>query len=333
MAESVFFSDIQKKYPEFESLYEKHKRLHCRSPKDLMQYIQENSRFIKKDENRWIQSVMQIIRNTSLYFQPQIRTKILNEGWASYWHEKLFLIDDRIKGNEVSFARVNAKVTALPRVGLNPYALGMRLFYHIEEMADKGKMSFEYSKLMDSRKRKEYDNKTGKGRDFIFKVRENYSDFMFINDFVDQELIDKHRIFLAGKRLNEKKGVYEYYVKSRKAFDYKQMILNSLYHPPIIKIDEEKTNNGCLYLRHTFEGKPLVKEYIENTMMGIEYLWGGTVKLETTELEEKPKVPAQFVFYYAHPNVQTDTEKEKHQHVVYTMENRKLTRTPIQENS
>ena len=111
---------------------------------------------------------MQIIRNTSLYFQPQIRTKILNEGWASYWHEKLFLIDDRIKGNEVAFARVNAKVTALPRIGLNPYALGMRLFFHIEEMADKGKISFEYFKIMDAQKRKEYDQKTGTGEDFIF---------------------------------------------------------------------------------------------------------------------------------------------------------------------
>ena len=332
MAESVFFSDVQKKYPEFESLYEKHKLQYNRAPKDLMQFIQQNSRFIKRDENRWIQSIIQIIRNTSLYFQPQIRTKILNEGWASYWHEKLFLIDDRIKGNEVAFARVNAKVTALPRIGLNPYALGMRLFYHIEEMADKGKISFEYSKLLDSRERKEYDQKSGKGKEFIFKARENYSDFMFINDFIDQDFIDKHRIFLAGKRLNEKKGIYEYYVKSRKAFDYKQMILNSLYHPPVIKIEESKINNGCLYLNHVFEGKQLVREYIENTMMGIEYLWGDSVKLETTELEKKPRIPAQFVLYYAHPNIQADSEEVKYQRVLYTMENRKLTRTPIEGN-
>ena len=153
---------------------------------------------------------------------------------------------------------------------------------------------------------------------------------MFINDFVDQELIDRHRIFLAGKRLNEKKGVYEYYVKSRKAFDYKQMILNSLYHPPIINIDESKTQNGCLYLNHTFEGKPLVREYIENTMMGIEYLWGGPVMLETTEPEAKPKSPAQFVFYYAHPNIQAEAEKSKYERVLYIMEDRKLTRTPLE---
>ena len=333
MAESVFFADVQKKYPEFESLYEKHKRLYHRAPKDLMQFVQENSRFIERDENRWIRSIMQIIRNTSIYFQPQMRTKILNEGWASYWHEKLFLIDDRIKGNEVAFARVNAKVTALPRIGLNPYALGMKLFYYIEELADRGKISVEYSRLKGSRERRDFDLKTGKGRDCIFNVRENYSDFMFINEFIDQDFIDLHRLFIAGKRLNEKKGVYEYYVKSRKAFEYKQMILNSLYHPPVIRIDESKTLGDCLYLKHVFEGKPLVKEYIANTMMGIEYLWGGPVKLETTEPEENPKVPAQFVFYYAHPNVRTDTEQTRFRRVLYTMEKRTLTRIPMEENS
>ncbi|MBN2418839.1 MAG: SpoVR family protein, partial [Deltaproteobacteria bacterium] len=198
---------------------------------------------------------------------------------------------------------------------------------------DKGKISFDFTKLKGFTERKEYDRKTGKGLDFIFRVRENYSDFMFINDFIDQDFIDRHRIFIAGKRLNEKKGVYEYYVKSRKAFDYKQMILDSLYHPPVINVDESKTSNGCLYLNHIFEGKPLVREYIENTMIGIEYLWGGSVKLETTELEGKPRVPAQFVFYYAHPNVQANAEKIKYQRVLYTMENRKLTRIPIQGNN
>ena len=41
------------------------------------------------------------------------------------------------------------------------------------------------------------------------------------------------------------------------------------------------TNNGNLYLVHHFEGKPLVRDFINNTMLGIEYLWGAPVQLET----------------------------------------------------
>ena len=107
---------------------------------DLIQFLMENSEFLQKEKNKWMKSVLQVVRKTSLFFQPQIRTKIMNEGWASYWHEILFLQDDRISGHEVEFARVNSGVTSMPRVGLNPYALGMRLFYYLEEMADKGQI-------------------------------------------------------------------------------------------------------------------------------------------------------------------------------------------------
>jgi stage V sporulation protein R len=119
--EKCFFADILKAHPEFEALYKKHIVTGPRQMTDVIQYIMERSDFLRKEENGWIKPIMQVVRNTSLFFQPQIRTKILNEGWASYWHEKLFLADDRINGHEVDFARVHSGVTALPRVGLNPH--------------------------------------------------------------------------------------------------------------------------------------------------------------------------------------------------------------------
>ena len=332
LAESVFFSNVLKKYPEFDALYEKHKKKKKVRVNDLIQYIQENSPNLQKEDHRWIQSIMQIVRNTSLFFQPQIRTKILNEGWASYWHEKLFLKDDRINGNEVGFARVNAKVTALPRVGQNPYALGMRLFSYIEELADKGRLSYEFQKIKKSQQRSQYDRDTDKGRDFVFDVRENFSDFMFINRFVDQDFVDRHKLFVTGKKLNHQKGVWEYFVQSRDAEQYKQMLLSSLYHPPFIEVDEAKTDEDYLYLNHRFEGKPLVREYIPNTLLGIEYLWGAPVKLETTEVIEETRMPLQTSFYHA-PSMMKEEEhakkKYQFQRVVYTMEKRELSKVII----
>jgi hypothetical protein len=66
----------------------------------LIEFLLEHSEFLNKEENRWMQSVIEVVRKTSLFFQPQIRTKIMNEGWASYWHEQLFLQDERIKGTK-----------------------------------------------------------------------------------------------------------------------------------------------------------------------------------------------------------------------------------------
>jgi stage V sporulation protein R len=250
--------------------------------KDLMQYLINESKFLDKKENEWMKVVIDIVRDTSLYFSPQIRTKTMNEGWASYWHEKLFMSDDRIKGHEISFAKVNAKVTSLNRVGLNPYAIGWRLFMFIEESQNKGKYTYEFNKISNVDERKDFNKSTNSGRDFIFHVRENYNDLTFFNSFLNQDFVDKHKLMVVGQRINQQKMVKEYYVKSRKAEDYKKMIINGLYHPPYIKI---RNVADTLYLEHVFEGKELYRDYIPNTLIGIEYLWGNKVQLETHEID------------------------------------------------
>lgn len=329
MGEETFFAEIERDHPEFSAMYISYMGKKPDAPKDLLQYIMDNSDFLAKEENQWMKSILEIVRKTSLFFQPQIRTKIMNEGWASYWHETLFLQDDRITGHEVDYARINAGVTAMPRVGLNPYALGMRLLYYIEEMANKGKISWDFQKLHDVQARKKFGTNGHDGRDYIFNIRENLCDFTYINTFVDQDFVTKNDLFVSGKRLNEQRMVWEYYVKSRNAEDYRRMLLRSLYHPPHITMDPEKSKDGIIYLVHQFEGKPLVREFIPNTMLGIEYLWGGPVKLETNEgvaqpaKSSAPPIPVPGL----PPRVESPKKPEiKWQRVIYTMENRKLSK-------
>jgi len=326
MGEHSFFSDAARKYPEFEALFIKNQNNIPECQTDLLQYIMDHSDFVNKEENRWMKLVMQVVRNTSLFFQPQIRTKIMNEGWASYWHETLYLQDDRINSHEVEFARVNSGVTTMPRVGLNPYALGLRLFHYIEDMANKGKFSYLFQKIQNEIERNRFDAKTGTGQSAIFHVRENFSDFSFINSFVDQDFMTENKLFVAGRRLNEERMVWEYYVKSRKISDYREMLMDTLYHPPFIEVLPDKRINNTLYLNHRFEEKPLVTEFIANTMLGIEYLWGGPVQLETSEVASvsQPIVTDTGAF----PTKPGTAQKPeiKWQRVVYTMEKRKLTK-------
>jgi stage V sporulation protein R len=286
VGESIFFADVKRKYPEFDATYARYDEEKLRR-KDIMQYILDHSSFLNKEPNRWMKSVMEIVRETALYFEPQIRTKTINEGWSSYWHDQLFRKDERIAGHESSFAKINAFVTSISRVGLNPYAIGLRLFEYIEKLADQGRLEYKFQKIRDIPTRENYDNQSGEGKKAIFKVRENFSDFMFVNTFVDQDFVDEYKLFVAGKRVNEQKGVYEYFVKSRKAEDYKKMLTDNMYHPPVIEINQEKTTEDNLYLEHQFEGKQLYKDFIPETLIGIEYLWGGPVQLRTTEIVKR----------------------------------------------
>ena len=321
--EETFFLEVNRRYPEFDSYYQKSLAEPPYRACDLLQHLINHSEFLKRDANKWMKTVLQVVRNTSVYFQPQIRTKIMNEGWASYWHETLFLQDERIGGHEVDFARVHAGVTSMPRVGLNPYALGLRLFHHLEELGDKGRYSYQYQRLQDIRSRERYDAGTGAGRQFIFEVRENLCDFTFINAFVDDDFVNRHNLFVAEKRLDQVRKVWQYVVKSRKAADYRQMLLDTLYHPPHIAIAADKSDNGSLYLVHHFEGKPLVREYITNTMLGIEYLWGKPVQLETSEPLPRQRAGA------AERGLGRGAAPVEWRRILYTMENRQLSSRPL----
>jgi stage V sporulation protein R len=317
VAESTFFADVRKKYPELQAKYEKHLEKKPVKIQDVTEFVRDHSPFLRKEENDWMKAVMNIVRNTSLYFQPQIRTKILNEGWASYWHDVLFRLDDRIAGHEVAYAKTNAFVTSIDRVGMNPYAIGLRLIHHVEELAEKGKLSLEFQRLQNIEDRRRFDQRTGKGTETIFNLRRNFSDFALINTFLTQDFVDVHDLFVVGRRVNPERRTYEYYVKSRKAEDYKEMLLGQLYHPPQVKVVEDKTTDDNLYLSHQFEEKELLKSYIPDTMIGIEYLWGGQAQLETTEIV---KIET--------PTEQEDAEYE-YKRVLYTMKDRKITKTDL----
>ena len=308
----LFFNDIIKKHPEFELDFKRHIEHNKSNKLDVVEFIRDHSPFLKKEENKWMRTIINIIRESSIYFSPQIRTKIINEGWASFWHDKLFRMDDRIKGNEIQYAKINASVTSINRVGLNPYAIGLRLIQEVEELGNKGMLNYDFEKITSIDERNNFNSNQNKGLDAIFHLRKHFSDFTLINAFVNQDFVSKHQLMVIGRRQNEEKNTTEYYVKSKKAEDYKTMLLESLYHPPSISVDEIKTNEKCLYLIHHFEGKQLLKSHIQSTMMGIAFLWGGNVELITQETR-----------------INKSDRTKWNKKIIYTYKNKKLTKEEL----
>ena len=105
------------------------------------------------------------------------------------------------------------------------------------------------------------------------------------------------------------------------------MIQGALYHPPHITVKGDSSETKELYLVHHFEGKPLVQEFIANTMMGIEYLWGKPVMLETSEVVSQEKQPPD-----TPASSRTGTGEEPRiawRRVVYTMKDRKLSKRDL----
>lgn len=290
--EVVFFDaqSIRGRFPEFVSAFNKHKEKKKVKSKDILQYLMDHSVFINREENKWMKEVIEVVRRTSLYFQPQIRTKSINEGWASLCHERMFMADSRLNSYEIDFARTNSGVVVYPQIGFNPYITYKNLLEFVEDLAEKGKLSREYQLLKDVEARKDFTNSTEleMGKKILFEARRNFDDFtlanfLSVNDF--QDFVNKYNLFVVGRRLNPEKFTTEYYIKSRNGEEYRQMLNDRLYHPPYVLINEDKAQEGELYLDHVFEGRTLVTEYIPAVLSGIAYLHGDSVKLETTEFD------------------------------------------------
>ena len=48
----------------------------------------------------WQRDVLSIVREEAYYFLPQAQTKIMNEGWATYWHSRI-MTEKVLKDEEV----------------------------------------------------------------------------------------------------------------------------------------------------------------------------------------------------------------------------------------
>ena len=94
---------------------------------DLLPFLMEHA-----DLEEWERDVLWIVAAEAEYFLPQRLTKIINEGWASFWHSKL-LTGGLLDASElVEFADCHSSATQAAPGQLNPYKLGIELFRHAE---------------------------------------------------------------------------------------------------------------------------------------------------------------------------------------------------------
>ena len=74
--------------------------------------------------------MLHIVRAEAYYFSPQRMTRIMNEGWASYWHSRLLTGGILDPSEILDFADCHSSATMSGPGQVNPYKLGIELFRH-----------------------------------------------------------------------------------------------------------------------------------------------------------------------------------------------------------
>ena len=225
---------------------EERKRFPLEPERDVLLFLFENAPLEK-----WQRQILGMVREEAYYFAPQRMTKIMNEGWASYWHSKLMtqaICDD---SEIIDFAHVHSGTMAMSPTQMNPYKIGLELFRDIEDRWNKGQFGLEWERCEDMETRAHWDKQLGLGREKLFQVRKVYNDVMFIDEFLTPEFAEAQKLFTFG--YNRKNDQWE--IKTREFQEVKQMLLRQLTNfgqPQIFVEDANYKNRGELLLAWDF---------------------------------------------------------------------------------
>ncbi|WNB91542.1 SpoVR family protein [Bacillus sp. NEB1478] len=250
-------------------LIKKKKSFPPQPEKDILMFIEIYSRELQE----WQRDILSMMREEMLYFWPQLETKIMNEGWASYWHAKILQEMDLTSHETIEFAKLNAGVVQPSKTSINPYYLGLQIFKDIED---------RYNKPDEELIRQGV--KPGSGREKMFEVRELESDMSFIRNYLTKDLAQREDMYLFQKQGKEYKIVDKQWEEVRDQLV--SMRVNGGF-PYITVNDGDYMKNGELYLNHSYEDMELDVKYLEKVLPHVHHLWGRPVHMETM-IEQKP---------------------------------------------
>jgi len=228
----------------------------------------------------WQADILAMLREEAYYFAPQAQTKIMNEGWASYWHSTIMTRQGLLAGDVINYCDHHSGTMASSPTRLNPYKLGIELFRDIEDRWNKGRFGHDYEACDDLAEKKNWNTDAGLGREKIFEVRQIHNDLTFIDTFLTLDFCRQHKLFQFGYRQDTE----QYHIESRAFPKVKQQLLFSLTNagrPWIAVRDGNYKNRGELYLEHRFEGVELELGYARDTLENVNTLWGRPVHIET----------------------------------------------------
>lgn len=240
--------------------------------KDILLFIMEHGKGLKP----WQKDILTIVREEMLYFWPQLETKIMNEGWASFWHARILRELSLSDSEAIEFAKLHSSVIQPSRSQINPYYLGMMLFEYIEKRWNDPTPE----------EKERFGRLPNQGREKIFEVREVEKDISFLRNYITTDFVEEMDLYLF------KKVGHQWQVTDTMWEQVRDGLVSNLINggfPVIVVEDGDYHDGGELLLKHCYEGIELDLKYLEKTLQHLYYLWTRPVHLQTV-VDNKPVI-------------------------------------------
>src|SRR4030095_11029012 len=238
--------------------------------KDIVFYIMQNSPVLTS----WQRDLIAMVHEEMEYFVPQMQTKIMNEGWASFWHARIMRELDLADQEHIEFAELHSGVVSPQKGQLNPYYLGYKIYEDIERRWDNPS----------AEQRENFGLPGNQGREKIFEVRELENDVSFLRNYLTQELCEELDLFVYELLEEEEWTITE--KRWERVRDTLVANMTGFGFPYIQVMDGDYNGNRELYLKHCYEGTELDMRYARKALEHVHTLWGRPVHLETIVDEE-----------------------------------------------
>lgn len=262
----------------------KRKKLPINPDRDILGFLVEHAPF--DHDEQWKRDILAMVREEAYYFAPQRMTKIMNEGWATFIHQKFMTGRDEdvrlaIDADIIDYCDSQSRAIAQGK-SINPYRLGLALYRDIEDRWNKGQFGPEWDRCDNMEKRTNWDRQLGLGKQKIFEVRQSHNDLTFIDDFLTEDFCREQRLF------SYKPNRFGFDEVTRDFTDVKEHFLRLLVNggQPVIQIENaDHEHRRELLMRHVFENQQIELDPTKgkDTLENLFKLWTRPVHIDTFE--------------------------------------------------
>ncbi|WP_281646418.1 SpoVR family protein [Parendozoicomonas sp. Alg238-R29] len=272
--------------------FRKEEKVEERFPKDpeenILYFIEKHAPLLET----WQRELIRIVRKMAQYFYPQKQTKVMNEGWATFWHYTLMNeLHERGKitdGTMLEFLQSHTNVVFQPEFddprysGINPYTLGFNIFTDIKRICldptDEDKRWFP-----------EFAGNENWVEVLDYAMR-NFKDESFILQYLSPKVMRNMRFFTINTK-EENPYLEVGAIHNDEGFRQLRQNLAAQYNlgnlePNIQVYSVDTKGDRSMTLRHYRHNRCPLDDASTSEILGhIQNLWGFDVKLESVDGE------------------------------------------------
>jgi spore cortex formation protein SpoVR/YcgB (stage V sporulation) len=250
---------------------------------NILYFLEKNAPLLEP----WQREVIRIVRKIAQYLYPQRQTKVMNEGWACFWHFHILhelyrdgLVTD---GFMLEFLQYHTSVIYQPPFdsphysGINPYTLGYAMMQDLKRVCE----------TPTEEDRRWFPDIAGTPwQDTLDFAMRDFKDESFVLQFLSPTLIrelklfsvldDADRDYLEVAAIHDDAG----YQTIRESLSANYNLGN--LEPNIEVVNVAVRGDRSLTLRHDLHcDRPLEKASAEEVVRHLQQLWGFDVILES----------------------------------------------------